>query len=55
MVCALFSHAYYVTHHVTLSHTLSCVVSPREKEKKRNINNDLAVLPSHGTLTVHIQ
>jgi len=61
MVCALFSHAYYVTHHVTLcdyvtlSHTLSCVVSPREKEKKRNINNDLAVLPSHSTLTVHIQ
>ena len=28
---------------VTLSHTPSCVV----KKKKRNINNDLAVLPSH--------
>ena len=26
---------------------LPCVVSPKEKEKKRNINNDLAVLPSH--------
>jgi len=35
---------------VTLSHTSFCVVSPRKrkrKEKKRNINNDLAVLPSH--------
>jgi len=32
---------------MTLSCTLSCVVSPREKEKKININNDLAVLPSH--------
>jgi len=30
-----------------LSHTPSCVVSPKEKEKKRNINNDLAILPSH--------
>ena len=42
MVCALFSHAYHVTHHVTscdmmlscdcdmtLSHTSFCVVSPR--------------------------
>jgi len=65
MVCALFSHAYHVTHHVTscgvtlwhpimwlwlhdtcdvtLSHTLSYVVSSREKEKKRSINNDLTV------------
>ena len=34
---------------MTLSHTLSCIVSPGEKEKKRNINNDLAVLPSHNT------
>jgi len=34
---------------VTLSHTPSCVVSPKEKKKKRNINNDLAVLPSHDT------
>ena len=29
---------------------LPCVVSPKEKEKKRNINNDLAILPSHDTL-----
>jgi len=34
MVCALLSHTYHVTHHVTscdvtLSHTLFCVVSPR--------------------------
>jgi len=34
---------------VTLSRTSFCVVSPRKKEKKRNINNDLAVLPSHDT------
>jgi len=26
-----------------------CIVSPREKKKKRNINNDLAILPSHNT------
>jgi len=35
---------------MTLSRTFFCVVSPRKgkrKEKKRNINNDLAVLPSH--------
>jgi len=36
---------------VTLSHTPFCVVSPKEKEKKKkrkvNINNDLAILPSH--------
>jgi len=37
---------------MTLSHTPSYVVSPREKEKekKRNINNDLAILPSHDKL-----
>jgi len=36
---------------MTLSHTPSCVVSPeeKEKEKKRNINNNLAVLLSHNT------
>ena len=34
---------------MTLSCTLSYVVSPREKEKKRNINNNLAVLPSHDS------
>jgi len=32
---------------VILSHTPSCVVSPKEKKKERNINNDLAILPSH--------
>jgi len=35
---------------MTLSRTSFCVVSPRKrkrKEKKRNINNDLAILPSH--------
>ena len=50
MVCALLSHTHHVTScDMTLSHTLSCVVSPKEKEKKRNINNDLAILPSHDT------
>jgi len=50
MVCALFSHTYYVTHHVTspcdflscdyntcdmtLSYTLSYVISPKEKRYK---------------------
>jgi len=38
---------------MTLSHTSFCVVSPKEKEKKRNINNDLAVLPSHDTSHLH--
>ena len=39
----------YDTYDVILSHTPFCVVSPKEKEKekKRNINNDLAILPSH--------
>ena len=36
---------------VILSHTPFCIVSPKEKEKKKkrkvNINNDLAILPSH--------
>jgi len=27
-----------------------CVVSPEKKRKKRNINNDLAVLPSHDNI-----
>jgi len=57
MVCALLSHAYHVTCHVTLScecdtflHSLLCSkskIKEKEKEKKRNINNDLAILPSH--------
>jgi len=34
---------------MTLSHTPSCVESQKEKEKKRNINNDLAILPSHNS------
>ena len=33
--------------HVILSHTLPYIVSPKKrKKKKRNINNDLAILPS---------
>ena len=37
-------------------HTPSCIVSPKEKEnKKRNINNDLAILPSHNTLLAVIK
>jgi len=35
---------------VTLSHTPFCSKSKiKEKEKKRNINNNLAILPSHDT------
>jgi len=38
MVCALLSHTYHVMscdcNYVTLSHTPSYVVSPKEKEKK---------------------
>jgi len=35
---------------MTLSCTPSYVVSPKEKEKEkeRNINNDLAIFPSHN-------
>ena len=32
---------------MTLSCTPSYIVSPKEKKKKVNINNNLAVLPSH--------
>jgi len=32
---------------------LPCVVSPKEKEKKRNINNNLAILPSHDNNYKH--
>jgi len=36
---------------MTFSCTLSCVVSLKEKEKeKENINNDLAVLPTHNSI-----
>ena len=35
------------TCHVTISHTSSYII--KRKEKKRNINNDLAVLPSHNS------
>jgi len=57
MVCVLLSHTYHVTHHVTvtydtcdvtLSHTPFSIVSPREKKRKENINNNLVVLPSHN-------
>jgi len=64
IVCALFSHTHHVTlwHpnscdyelcntcDVTLSCTSPCVISPKEKEKKRNIDNDLAILLSHNTI-----
>jgi len=33
----------YDTCDITLSHTPSYVVSPKENKKKRNINNDLAI------------
>jgi len=37
-----------------LSHTpsYSCKSNKKRKEKKRNINNNLAVLPSHDTTTL---
>ena len=36
--------------HVILSHALSlCSKSRKEKKKKRNINNDLVVLPSYDS------
>ena len=66
MACALFSHTHHITHHVmslhdflscdcntcdiTLSHTPFCIVSPKEKKMKRNINNNLAILPSYNIL-----
>jgi len=63
MVCALFSHTYHVTScdmilwlpiiwlwhlwHDTFLHSFLCSKFKRKK-KKRNINNDLAILPSHN-------
>jgi len=65
MVYAILSHAYHVTSScdVTLGPVtcdivtvmwyfpvlFPCVVSPKEKKKKRNINNDIAILPSYDT------
>ena len=63
MVCALLSHTYHVTYHVTSCNVIvtmwylwhdtflhsSYVISPKETKKKRNINNDLAILPSYDT------
>jgi len=40
----------YDTCDVTLFHTPSYVLSPKEKKRKVNINNNLAVLLSHDTL-----
>jgi len=42
--------------HVILSHALSCSYksNKKRKEKKRNINNDLAILPSHDRLGGHL-
>ena len=40
---------YMTLSHMILSHTLSlCSKSRKEKTKKRNINNNLAILPSHN-------
>jgi len=59
MVCALLSHTYHVTHHMTVTmwhlwcdtfpHSLLCSKSKekKRKKKKRNINNNLAISPSH--------
>ena len=61
MVCALLSHGHHVTTSCDITYCdcdlwpWSCDTFPhsplysKSKEKKRNINNDLAVLPSHNT------
>ena len=58
----VFSHTHHVTFpfscdcdtcDVTLSCTPLCVVSPKEKKRKVNINNDLAVLPSHDNVGLY--
>jgi len=51
MQCDMTSYHVTMTHDtcdVTLSHTPFCVVSSKEKEKKKKSKyNDLAILPSH--------
>jgi len=55
MVCALLSYTYHVTvtkwhlWHDTFLHSF-LYSKEKEKEKKININNDLAVLPSYDRL-----
>jgi len=46
-----YLYNYYMVY-ALLSHTPSCVVSPKEKKRKRkvNINNNLAILPSHDSI-----
>ena len=56
MVCALFPHTHHVTPSCDMWHfsiLFSCVISPKEKEKKRNINNNLAVLLSHDKESIN--
>jgi len=62
MVCALFSHTYHVIHHVMscdmtpwLPYYIimtwyfpALFMCNKSKRKKRNINNNLAILPSHN-------
>ena len=77
MVCALFSHTYHVTYHVTLCDVMlwlpiiwlwlcDTIVmwhfpiflmynESKRKKKKRNINNDLAILPSHNITGYYLQ
>ena len=44
MMCDIVMCNFVMWHFPIL---LPCIVSPKEKEKKRNINNNLAILPSH--------
>ena len=77
MVCALLSHAYHVTYHVTsmwydgvtschvtvtmwhlwhdtFPHFLLCSKSKiKGKKKKKNINNDLAILLSYNRMYLY--
>ena len=66
MVCALLSHGPHVTSpdcdsvifsYIILSHALLLYSKSRKEKKKkykRNINNDLAILPSHDSLRMFI-